>query len=147
MGLTTDTKEVGKLVTVTISMLCLISLWILHYMLPKYFLSWEVCYIYFLWIIHSTTAPELYRRLYWYVCAYYNGVCVDMFVHLITVSVFLWLCMLYNLIAGYTSSWYSVIYLSCAWVIPPLHHAYIYVCINMFMSIISIFIAICLCTS
>ena len=36
----------------------------------------------------------------------YNGICIDMFVHIITVSIFLSLCMLYSLIFGYTSSWY-----------------------------------------
>ena len=65
---------------------------------------------------------RLYNR---YVCASYNGVCIDMFVNLITVSIFLCVYMLYNLVVGYTSSWYFVIYIPCAQVIPPLCHYYI----------------------
>ena len=70
-----------------------------------------------------------------------------MFVHFIPVSVFLCLCMLYNIIVGYTLSWYFVLYLSYAWVIPPLHYCYICDCINMFVNVISMVNAICLCTS
>ena len=55
--------------------------------------------------------------------------------------------MLYNIIVGYNSSWYFVLYTPSAWVIPPLHHSYIYFCINMFVKIISIFTAIYLCNS
>ena len=70
-----------------------------------------------------------------------------MFVHIITVSALLCLCMLYNLIFRYTSSWYFVLYISCAWFIPSLHHCYICVCINMFVGVIFMFTEICLCTS
>ena len=85
-------------------------------------------------------------EFYWYVCESYNGVCINIFMHLITVSVFLFLCMLYNIIVGYTSPWYFVIYLTCAWVVPPLHHCCIYVCINMIVNVISMVTTICLCT-
>ena len=90
---------------VIISMLCFIHLLILHYALPDSALSWKFCYIYLRWRIYSNTAPELYLFLYWYVCASYNGVCVDMFVHIIMVSVFLCFCILYYLIVGCTSLW------------------------------------------
>ena len=70
-----------------------------------------------------------------------------MFVHLITVSVLLYLCMLYNLTVGCHSSWYFVVYFSCAWVIPPLRHCYICVCITMFVNYIYMVNVICLCTS
>ena len=55
--------------------------------------------------------------------------------------------MLYKIIVGYTSSWYFVLYLFCAWVIKPLHNSYICICINKFVNIIYMFNAICLCTS
>ena len=85
--------------------------------------------------------------IFLYVCASYNGVCIDTFVYLITVSVLSWLCMLYNITAGYTSSWYFVLYLSSAYFIPPLRHGYICVCVNMFVNVISMVTAICLCNS
>ena len=141
-----DTKGVGPWRTVTISILCLILSCILHYDLPKSALSCEFWYLYFGWIIYSATASELYLRLYWYVCAFYNGVCIEIFVHLIMVSVLLCLCMLYIIIVGYTSSWYFVLYLSCGWVIAPLSHCYIYVCITMFVHVIYMVNVICLCT-
>ena len=37
-------------------------------------------------------------------CASYNSVCIDMFVHILMVSVLLCLCVLYNLVVGCTSS-------------------------------------------
>ena len=70
-----------------------------------------------------------------------------MFVHHITVSLFLYLCILYHLIFGYTPSWYFVLYLYCVYVSPPLRHFYICVCINMFVNVISLVTAIYLCTS
>ena len=70
-----------------------------------------------------------------------------MFVHIIMLSVFLYLCMLYNLNVGYTSSWYFVLYLCGACVSPPLSHCYICVCINMCVHVISMVTSICLCTS
>ena len=70
-----------------------------------------------------------------------------MFVHIIMVPVFLCLCMLCNLTLGYTSSWYFALYISCAYIIPPLRHFYIYVCINMVVKVIYIVTEICLCTS
>ena len=72
---------------------------------------------------------------------------MDIFVHIIMVSVLLCLCMIYNLIVGYTSYWCFVFYLSCIWVIPQLHYCYICVYINMFVNSISMFTAICFCTS
>ena len=77
----------------------------------------------------------------------YIYVFTDMFVHLITVSVLLFLCMLYNIIVGYNLSWCFVITLSCACVITPLSHCYICVCIDMFVSFISMATSICLCNS
>ena len=77
-----------------------------------------------------------------------NCICVhiDMFVHIIMVSLFLFFCMLYYITVEYTSYWYFVLYLSGAYVSPPLPHCYICVCINMFVNIISMDTAICLCT-
>ena len=75
----------------------------------------------------------------------YICVCIDMFVHHIKVYVLICLCMLYNLIVGYNSYWYFL-YLSCACFIPLLRHFYICVCINLFVNIISMVTAICLCT-
>ena len=77
----------------------------------------------------------------------HNGVCIDMFVHIILVSELLCLCMLYNIIVGYTSSWYFILYCSREWVNPPLRHCYLYVCINISVNVISMVNAICLCTS
>ena len=77
-----------------------------------------------------------------YICVY-----IDIFVHLITVSVLLCLCILYHLFFGYTSYWYFVLYLSCVYVSPPLRHCYICVCINIFVNVISMVTAIFLCTS
>ena len=56
-------------------------------------------------------------------------------------------CMLYNLAVGYTSSSLFVLYLSSAYVSPPLRHCYIFVCINLVVNVISMVTAICLCTS
>ena len=67
--------------------------------------SWKFCYIYFRWMIHSATVPELYLHFYWYVCVSYNSVCSEIFVHLITVSILLCLFMFYNIIVCCTSSW------------------------------------------
>ena len=92
-------------------------------------------YIYFQWRIYYATEPKLYLCFYWYVFASY------------TLSVFLCLCMLYNLTVGYTSPWYFVLYLSFVWIIPPLRHCYICVCINMFLNVIYMVTVICLCTS
>ena len=105
--------------------------------------------VYFLSSSDSLTSPELCLRFYWYilyVCAYYNGVCSYIFVHMITVSVFLCLCMLHNLIAVYTSIWYFVLYVSCAWFVLRLHHCYVWVGINMFVNVISMVTVICFCT-
>ena len=77
----------------------------------------------------------------------YICVCIDMFLHLIMLSVLLCLCMLYNITVVYTLSWYFVLYLSCAYVIPPLSHCYIFFCINMLVNVISMVTAIFLCTS
>ena len=77
----------------------------------------------------------------------YNGVCVDIFVNLIMVSILLCLCMLYNLIFGYTSYWYFVLYLPCAWVVPTLHHCYICVYINLVVKVISMVTEIYFCNS
>ena len=51
--------------------------------------------------------------------------------------------MLYNLIVGCTSFWVVFLYLPGAWVILPLHHRHICVCIHIFVNIISMFHAIC----
>ena len=103
---------------------------------PRVCLVLGIFYIYLRWRIYYATAPELYWRYYWYVCASYNGVCIYMFLHNTTLSILLCLCMLYNLTVGYTSSWYSVIYPPCAWVVPPLNHFYICVCINLVVNFI-----------
>ena len=71
---------------------------------------------------------------------------IDMFLHIITVSVLLYLCMLYNIIVGYTSSW-VFLYFSCARVITPLHHCYICICIHILVNIIYMVTTIFLFTS
>ena len=73
-------------------MFYMIHLWILHHTILESVLYRKVCYIYLLFRSDSYTAPELYLHFYWYVCASYNGVCIDIF------------CMLYNLIFGCTLS-------------------------------------------
>ena len=77
-----------------------------------------------------------------------NYICVFiyMFVHHKTVSVLMYLFMLYNLIFGCTSSWvFFFLYLSCALVIPSLHHCYIFDYTIMFVNIISKLTTICFC--
>ena len=78
---------------VIISMFYVICWFVLHYALPKSVLYRNVCYIYFLSGVDSSTAPELYMRLY--LCIF----------HHIKVCTLICLCMLYNLIVGSTSSW------------------------------------------
>ena len=63
------------------------------------------------------------------------------------VYVLLCLFMLHNLIFTYTSSWYFVLYISFVWVNPSLRNCYICVCINMFVNVIYMVTAICLCSS
>ena len=162
--------------------------WILHYALPNSVFYLKFCYIHPLFRGDSSAASELYLSFYWYVCAYYNGVFILMFVNVIqynfwlyfilvfcsisllrigysTTASFLYLrlywyvcasyngvfvlclCMLHNLIVGYTSSWYFVLYLYYAWVIPPLHNCYMCVYINMFVNVIPMVTAICFGTS
>ena len=71
-------------------MLCLIRLRILQNALPESALSWKICYIYFLWGTYSDAAPELYLIFYWYVCEYYSGVCIDMFLYVIKYNCWLY---------------------------------------------------------
>ena len=70
-----------------------------------------------------------------------------MFVHLIMVSILLCLCMLYNITVGYTLSWYFVLYLSGAYVSPPLNHCYICVRIDIIVNVTYMVTVIYLCTS
>ena len=123
-------KEVGTLVTVTISMLCLICLIIFKKYFPKSALSWEL-YIY---IYGEGFILPLQLN---YICF-----SIYMFVHIITVSVLLCLFMLNNIIVCYTSSRYSVLYFSCTWVILPLCHCYMCVCIHVFVNVITMVTAI-----
>ena len=104
------------------------------------------CVIYFRWRIYSATAPELYLCSYWYIFSSCNGVCIDMIVHIIMFSLLLCVCILYNLTVDYTSSCYFVLYLSCAYSIPPLLHCYICFLINIVVNFIPVVTAICLCT-
>ena len=67
--------------------------------------------------------------------------------HIITVSVLLCLCVVYNITVVRNSSWYFVLYLSGAYIIPLLRHVYICVCINIFVNVIPMVTAINLCTS
>ena len=77
-----------------------------------------------------------------------NYICVfiDIFVHLRMVYVMLCLYMLYNILVGYTSSWF-LFYIS------PVYGSFqqcvivISVIVFFFVNVISIFTAICLCTS
>ena len=73
--------------------------------------------------------------------------CIDIFVRIITDSLLLFLCILFNIIFSYTSYWYLVLYLSCVLAIPPLRHCSICVCFNMLVNVISMVTSICLCTS
>ena len=87
---------------VTVYIFYVIFSCVLHYALHKSVLCWKVCYIYFLLRGYSPNTPELYLCF------------IDMFVHPITVSSLICLCMLYNLIVGCTSSWsFCPIYLLC----------------------------------
>ena len=100
-------------------MLYMIRLWVLHYTLPKYvFLGNFVIYLYYAWVILSLCIH--------YICAF-----IDMFMHIILVSVLKFLCMLYNILIGCTSSWVFFLSLSYARVILPLNCRYMCVHINM----------------
>ena len=57
---------------------------------PKSVLYWKVHYIYFLFRSDYSTSHELYMSFYWYVCASYNGVCIDMFVNIIQFNCWLY---------------------------------------------------------
>ena len=96
------------------------------------FLDKFVIYIYFVGVI-------------WPMRLHYVFVSIDMFVHHITVSELICLCMLYNLIIVCTSYW-IFLYISCVWFIIPLRRCYICVWIHMFVNIISMFNSIYLCT-
>ena len=122
------------LLTVTISMLYVICLRILHYDLPESILYREVCYMYFLWRRYSSTVPQLYLSLYWYVCASYIVVCIDRFVYVLPSN---W-C-LYFILGIF-------LYLFGEWVNIPLRHNYIYVCNSMCVNVIPIFYIIFWCT-
>ena len=78
------------MVAVIIPILYAIFLQNLHYVLPESILSWEVCYIYFRFRSDYSTVPELHMRLYLYVCASYNGVCIYMFVYVIQYNCWLY---------------------------------------------------------
>ena len=121
------------ILAVTIYIYYVIRLCILHYALPKSILHCKVCYIYFLSRGDYFTAPELYLHFYWCVCASYNGVCIDMFVNLVTVYVFLCLCMLYYLIFGYNPYWYFVLY------IYPVHGLFLH-CVILTSVLVLIFL-------
>ena len=58
-------------------------LFILHNSLPESVLYSKVCYTYFLYTGDSATTTALYLHLYQYVCAWYNGVCIYIFVYVI----------------------------------------------------------------
>ena len=79
------------MLVVTISMFYVINSCILHHALPKSLLSWEVCYIYFLFRSDYSTSPELYMCWYLYVYASYNGVWIYMFVYGIQYNCWLYL--------------------------------------------------------
>ena len=113
---------------------------------PESDFYWEFIYIYPVkdLFFHCTWIISAFILIF---CASYNGVCIDTCVHLITVSVLLGLCMLYNIIVGYNSTWHFVLYISCVWFIPLLNHCYKCVCINMFVNIISMATSICFCIS
>ena len=77
----------------------------------------------------------------------YFFICIDMFVHHITMSAVICLCMLYNTFVGCTSSLIMfpisllfVLLLYCV-------NCYICMCINMFVNVISMFPDICWCNS
>ena len=106
--LTTYTKEVRPLGTVTISILRLIRLRILQGTFPESTLSSQFCYIYFRWRIYSTTASLLHMCLYLYVCASYTGVCIVLLVYVIKYNCWLYLilvfCSTYSLCLGYSTT-------------------------------------------
>ena len=67
----------------------------------------------------------------------YINVCIDIFLHHITVSEFICLCMLYYIIVGCTSSKVFFLSFSHVWVIILLCGYYICIFINIFVNIIS----------
>ena len=121
------------LLAVIISMFFLMCLCIFHNTLPEYFVSWKVYYISCTWMI----LPLRHK----YICIF-----IDMFVNTIPVSIFICLCILYNILIGGTSYWWFFLYLSYEWVVLPFRCSNIYVCINIFVDIISIFTSIYFCT-
>ena len=49
---------------------------------------------------------------------------------------------MFNIIISYTSPWYFVLYLSYAWVIPPLRHCYICVWLLRYVRVIHTFFSL-----
>ena len=82
----------------------------------EHFTKWfpRVCLV-LGFLLYIFMVESLFCHCTWIISAFvsYNGVCMDMFVNVITVSVLLCFCMLYNLIVSYTSFWCFVLYLSC----------------------------------
>ena len=105
-------------------MFYVIHLCILYNALPESFLYWKVCYIYLLFRSDSSTKPELYLHLYWYVCVSYNGVCIDIFVYVIEYNCYLYFILV---ILSYISPIYVLLFhsivdtfiivLTCLWII------------------------------
>ena len=107
---------------VIISIFTFKCFWILHYILPGYILSWKVCFISTLWMNYSATAPLLYMFTYWYIFTLHTIYYLGLY------------CLGKLIICPY-----------CEKVILPQCHRYIWVCINIFVCIISMFTAIYVC--
>ena len=58
---------------------------------PWFYFYWGFYYIYLLYRSDYDTTPALHLCLYWYFCASYNGLCIDMFVYYIIYSFWLYL--------------------------------------------------------
>ena len=90
-----------------ISMFCLTFLRILQNALPVSALYWEFCDIYVLFRGKYSTEPELCMRFYWYACASYNSVWIDVFVYVIQYN-----CLLYFILVmlSYISHMHALSY-------------------------------------
>ena len=109
---------------VNISMFYVIRLCILHYALPECVLYWKVCHIYYLFRGNSSTAPESHLCLYWYVCASYTGVYIDVFLYVIQynswlyfiLGIFYYISTMYGLFCHCVIVTYAFV-LICLWML------------------------------
>ena len=127
------------MVSLTIYMFYVIHLCILHYAFPESILYWKFCYIYFLFRSDSPTAPGLYLCLYGYVCASYNSVFVDMFLHVIQYNYSLYFIMG---ILSYISPMYGLLH-HCAVVISTFLLIYLWISYIFLLKYVCVLHKIC----